>query len=187
MALLVRAQEIEQFPLFVDYGQRNKDREFAACKANLERHGLPEPAIAEMAGFGKLIPSGLTSNNLRVFEDAFLPCRNLMFLMTGAAYAYRKGAHGVAIGLLDERQALFPDQTSGFLDMAKSLLSVCLDRPVEIAAPFIHLSKAEVYEQAVKLGISGTYSCHIGDETPCGFCIACREYSFLGGGYGRRR
>jgi 7-cyano-7-deazaguanine synthase len=187
MAAVIQEAGLEQFPLFIDYGQRNRDMELNACKRNFERHSLPAPEVAELPGFGKLIPSGLTDVGLRLFEDAFLPCRNLLFLLVGAAYAYKKGAHGVAIGLLDESQALFPDQTRGFLDEAESLLSRAVGSPIKVVAPFIAMPKSAVYEEAVRRGISGTYSCHSGSSVPCGVCIACREYAFLGEDYGRRR
>jgi 7-cyano-7-deazaguanine synthase len=187
LALTVKREGITQFPLFVDYGQINMRKEFNACIKNFRAHDLPPPTTAKMAGFGALIPSGITNRSLRVREDAFLPGRNLLFLLTGASYAYAKGASGVAIGLLDEGQALFPDQTSLFLSAAEKLLSACTGRSISIVAPFIKLSKAQVYEEARSLGISNTYSCHAGSTPPCGVCIACNEYSFLGAEYGRRR
>lgn len=179
MAFLIKQEGLTQYPLFIDYGQRNKKWEFEACRRNFAKYGLPPPVVANLAGFGQLIPSGLTSNDKRVFEDAFLPCRNLLFLLTGAAFAYSKRANGVAIGLLTEEQALFPDQTKAFLDQAKDLLARSLDREISIVAPFIHLTKSQIYEEASKHGITGTYSCHLGGDSPCGKCIACREYGFL--------
>jgi 7-cyano-7-deazaguanine synthase len=179
MAYLIKQEGLTQHPLFIDYGQRNKDREYGACKRNFAKHGLPEPVVASLAGFGQLVPSGLTNMDKRVLEDAFLPCRNLLFLLTGAAFGYSKGATGVAIGLLSEEVALFPDQTKAFVDQTQDLLSRCLDRKISIVAPFIRLTKAQVYQEAMKHGITGTYSCHLGGDTPCGKCIACREYAFL--------
>jgi len=54
--------------------------------------GLPSPEVAELSGFGKLIRSGLTDRGLRVLEDAYTPGRNMLFLLTAAAYAERLGA-----------------------------------------------------------------------------------------------
>ncbi len=179
MACLIREEGLTQYPLFVDYGQRNKAREFEACKRNFAKHDLPEPTVANLCGFGELVPSGLTSEYKRVLEDAFLPCRNLLFLLTGAAFGYSKGASGVAIGLLSEELALYPDQTKAFVEEARSLLSRCLGRDIAVVAPFIRLTKAQIYQEAVNRGITGTYSCHLGGDRPCGECIACREYAFL--------
>ena len=54
VALLARDEGLEQYPLFVDYGQRAKDKELSACRAVLARLGLPEPKVAELIGFDPL-------------------------------------------------------------------------------------------------------------------------------------
>src|SRR5229473_2647140 len=102
MAVLTKEARIEQFPLFVDYGQRFLARELAACRRSMRNNHLPKPIVANIAGFGTLIRSGLTDRKLHVVEDAFTPGRNLLFLLLGAAFAYQTGATGVAIGLLNE-------------------------------------------------------------------------------------
>src|SRR3954451_23853635 len=90
-----------QHPLFIDYGQRARDRELAACRASLARLGLPEPRVAGLGGYGALIRSGLTDASLDVVDEAFTPGRNALFLLVGAAYAVTVGAEAVALGLLD--------------------------------------------------------------------------------------
>lgn len=176
MSVLAKREGLTQHPLFIDYGQRGRDRELRACRANLRRHELPSPKLVALAGFGALLPSGLTDARKHVFSDAFLPCRNLMFLTVAAAYAYQRGASSVAIGLLDDAFSLFPDQTRSFISAAEDLLSRTLGKPLTLATPLISMSKAQVVRVAKTLGITQTYSCHSGTKTPCGDCVACREY-----------
>lgn len=176
MALLAKEEGLTQFPLFIDYGQLGRDRELQACQVNFRRHELPEPMVVSLGGYGALLSSGLTDPSKHLFEDAFLPCRNLMFVTLGAAYAFRCGATSVGIGLLDEAFSLFPDQTRGFLCDAEALLSRSLARSIKLVAPLMSFSKADVVAVAQAKGITGTYSCHAGTETPCGVCVACREY-----------
>jgi len=176
MALLAKEELISQLPLFIDYGQLGKERELAACRNNFRRHKLPNPRVASIAGYGTLLSSGLTDAKKRVYEDAFLPCRNLMFLTVGAAYASQSGAGAVAIGLLDEANSLFPDQTRGFLNDAERLLERTLGTSMRVLAPLIALGKADVMAIAKAKGITDTYSCHAGTAEPCGRCVACREY-----------
>ena len=176
MAVLTQDEGLTQSPLFIDYGQLGRERELHACLTNFRAHGLPTPAVASLGGFGALLPSGLTDATKRIFEDAFLPCRNVMFLTVGAAYAYQRGATSVGIGLLDEAFSLFPDQTRGFLSDTEVLLSRSLGRPMKMVAPLMSFAKADILQIAKARGISGTYSCHAGTETPCGVCVACREY-----------
>lgn len=90
VAKLAQEQGLQIFPLFVDYGQRARDRELAACKLAMQKLGLPEPEIAGLSGFGRLIRSGLTDPTLHIIDDAFTPGRNMLFLLTAAAYAHQK-------------------------------------------------------------------------------------------------
>ncbi len=176
MSVLAEEEGLTQFPLFIDYGQLGRDRELRACRANLRRHGLPTPRVASLPGYGALLPSGLTSAKKDVYADAFLPCRNLMFLTVGAAYAFQRTASAVAIGLLDDAFSLFPDQTRSFVSETEDLLSRVLGSRLTVVTPLISMSKAEVVRVAKARGIQHTYSCHSGTKPPCGTCVACREY-----------
>jgi 7-cyano-7-deazaguanine synthase len=178
MALLTQEAGLDQYPLFIDYGQRSRNRELAACERSMRAHGLPEPKIAALPGFGNLIRSGLTDERKHVMEDAFTPGRNLLFLLIGASYGYTVGAEAVSIGLLDEKSILFPDQTSKFLSDAGALLGNCLGCSMKVLAPLRDFTKRDVVRLALEKGIEGTYSCHAGDDLPCGVCVACREYQF---------
>jgi 7-cyano-7-deazaguanine synthase len=178
MAVLAKEAGLKQFPLFIDYGQRSRDREITACRHAFRSLDLPEPQIANLSGFGSLIRSGLTDSRLHVMEDAFTPGRNLLFLLMGAAHGYTVGAEEVAIGLLDEASIIFPDQTTDFLSGAESILSQSLGRDMKVVAPLRGFTKRDVVLLAQAKGIANTYSCHAGGERPCGVCIACREYHF---------
>jgi 7-cyano-7-deazaguanine synthase len=176
MALLAQEEGLTQFPLFVNYGQLNQSRELDACLINFKCLGLPTPMVMQLGGYGAVVSSGLTDPNKHIFEEAFLPCRNLLFLTVGAAYAHQNGASAVAIGLLDEVFSLFPDQTKAFIKEAETLISRSLGYHVRILTPLMSFSKAEVVSIAKAKSITGTYSCHAGTDIPCGTCVACREY-----------
>ncbi len=175
MAVLVREEGIRQHPLFVDYGQLCMAREWMACRALHKRLRLPAPVLMNLHGFGQLISCGLTNTRARINEDGFLPGRNLLFLVAGAGYACQVKARGVAIGLLSEKNRIFPDQTAFFLKKSQSLLEVALGRRIELVAPLMRLSKRETLELARIHKISGTYSCHAGGAERCGVCISCVE------------
>ena len=178
VAHLAKEQGVSQHPLFMDYGQRARDRELEACRRAMAALGLPPPTVADLSGYGRLIRSGLTDPTLRVLEDAFTPGRNLLFLLTAAAHACKLGAEGVSIGLLHEDTHLFPDQTRAFLTEAESLISRVMGRHVSVIAPLAEFHKRDVVRLARVKGVSGTYSCHLGGEEPCGACIACNEFKF---------
>lgn len=178
VARLGQEEGVRQFPLFIDYGQRSRDRELAACQRAMAHLNLPQPEVANLAGYGGLIRSGLTDPSKRVLEDAFTPGRNMLFLLTASAYAYQVGADAVSIGLLHEDTSLFPDQTSDFLRDAECTISASMGREIKVLAPLAAFHKAEVVALASDKGIRDTYSCHVGAEEPCGECIACNEFNY---------
>jgi len=178
MAVLARDTGVVQYPLFIDYGQRALRKELATCRRSMKRFDVPKPKVASLGGFGLLVKSGLTDPSLPIMEAAFTPCRNLLFLLTGAAYGYTVGAEGIAIGLLHESSSLFPDQTSHFLKSAEAVLGECLGRSIRVLAPLSEFTKRDVVRLAEEKGISGTYSCHAGTSPPCGVCISCKEFQF---------
>jgi len=175
MSLMAYEEGITVVPLFVDYGQLSAAREWAACRLLHERHGLPQVTKMDVSGYGKAVPSGITNTSLRINEDAFLPGRNLLLLLCGAAYAYNVSANGVAIGLLNPDNHLFPDQTLAFLRKAEDMIKTTLGRRIAVLAPLIEFSKADILQMAAARGLRDTYSCHAGGLKPCGKCVACVE------------
>jgi len=175
LALLIKEQGIHQFPLFIDYGQLSLKQEWAACKAFHRHHKLSIPKKINLSGFGKTIISGITCNSLNVKDNAFLPGRNFLFLLAGSSYAYQKEANAVAIGLLNEDVHIFPDQTNEFLADAQVAIARALGKDIKVLAPLMTFNKGDILELARMRGISKTYSCHSGNQEPCGICISCLE------------
>lgn len=175
MSVLAQEEGIRVFPLFVNYGQLNVEMEWTACREVHRALNLPEVSSVDVHEFGNLVKSGLTCRTLRIYEDAFLPGRNLLLLLAGAAHAIEVGANGVAIGLLHPRGRLFDDQTDTFAAKSEELLCMAVGRPIAVLTPLIECSKQEVMTMARDRGIEGTYSCHAGDPEPCHRCISCKE------------
>lgn len=175
MSILAKEQKFELYPLFIDYGQLGNKLEWQACIYNHSKHKLPEPKKLSVAGFGKLIHSGLTDRKLRVKEDAFLPGRNTLFLLAASSYAYQVQSKNIAIGLLTDQFKLFPDQSREYILAAEKFISMEMDYKLKILTPLMDLNKAEVIELARSKKISKTYSCHLGTPEPCGKCISCLE------------
>jgi len=166
---------ISVIPVFIDYGQRALERELEASRRICAQLGLEPPTVVDLSGFGRSVPSGLTRNDMDLNADAFLPGRNLLFLVAAASVAFSRGAAGVVIGLLDESSAIYPDQTASFVQAAERAIEAALGSRIKILTPLITVSKGAVMQLAQARGISETYSCHLGQEEPCGECIACRE------------
>lgn len=175
IAVMAKDEGIGLHPIFINYGQLANDDEWNACVSVFRAHDLPEPVSINLSGFGQAVPSGLTHKEWDTNQDAFLPGRNLLFLVTASAYAYRIGAGAVAIGLLDDSASIFPDQTRSFLQLAEQAITTAMGHRVNVVAPLMHLCKTDILKLARQYGISGTYSCHEGGTQPCGRCVSCLE------------
>lgn len=176
MLLLAHRQGVEQYPLFIDYGQRSTELEWLACRRVCAQVEVKSPTRMSLPGFGQVIPSGLTRTDLDVNADAFLPCRNLMMLVAAAGYAQFIGARYILMGLLTENSCIFPDQSDEFIRAAEGAIRAALGGRIEVLLPLRDFDKRSVVMVARREGLSGTYSCHAGGTTPCGRCVACLEF-----------
>ena len=175
MSLFAHEEGVKLFPLFIDYGQLGVSKEWETCRQLHEQFGLPEITYMDLSGFGKIIPSGITDYRLRINEDAFLPGRNLLFVLAGAAYALKVQADSVAIGLLYQSDHIFPDQDEKFIEGCEKMIETSMGKHINVIAPLIEFSKTDVLTMARARGLKNTYSCHAGGDRPCGVCIACVE------------
>lgn len=177
MSKIIVDQGEELLPIFIDYGQLAREKEWASCKLVFDESNLPAPTRIDLSGYGKLMPTGITDPKKEIQGQAFLPGRNLLFLVVGSSYANFKEAKGVAIGLLTEKSHLFPDQTGRFIVNTNIAVNEALNDDITILTPLINFSKSQVIELArsYKLPIDKTYSCHSGNDVYCGKCISCLE------------
>ncbi len=175
MTLMAHEEGATLFPLFVDYGQLGLNKEWATCQSLHIQFGLPQATYIDLSGFGKTIPSGLTDSKLRINEDAFLPGRNLLFVLAGAAHAFKVKASSIALGLLDPADHLFPDQTLEFVEECERMIETAMGKRISVLTPLIEFSKSDVLAMARVRGLTNAYSCHAGGDVPCGACVACVE------------
>jgi 7-cyano-7-deazaguanine synthase len=114
-------------------------------------------------------------SGLDIEKDAFLPTRNLLFVVLGAAYAFGINCDVVALGIL--ANPIFPDQKDEFFKLAEACVGAALDRKVKVLTPLIRLDKREILKLARKyeIPLEMTYYCHAGRDLPCGKCISCKE------------
>ena len=134
---LASEEGYDVFPLFVDYGQLAAITELNHCRAAMDKNEIRSPVVADLKGFGELVPSGLTNSDLHIVDQAFTPGRNSLFLLSAASYAATIGAKTIMIGLLDEKFHLFPDQTKDYIKKAESFLSLAVGQTISIKAPLM--------------------------------------------------
>lgn len=173
---LIEKQGGNIYPLFIDYGQLAAKKEWVACQQLLADCGFSKAMRIDVSGFGHVISSGLTDKSKDI-QKPFLPCRNLLFLTLAASYAKTKSCKAIAIGLLNEKSHIFPDQTEAFIVNSNFAINSALDDNYMILTPLIQFSKADVIKLAEKYSIplQKTYSCHSGEDIYCGKCVSCKE------------
>lgn len=176
MCEILRRNGENQKTLFIDYGQLSVDKEWEACNNILKSSNLPIPNRVNLSGYGNFVSSGITDSSKSI-RDAYLPGRNLMFLLIGSAYAISNNIDKVSIGLILPKIHPFPDQTENFIDKANNIINDCLNIDVKIITPLIKFSKKEVIRlvQNYNLPIEKTYSCYSGKLPYCGECDNCKE------------
>lgn len=112
----------------------------------------------------------------------YVPARNIIFLSIAAARAEAIGASDIYIGVNAVDYSGYPDCRPEFLNAFQKALDLGTKEGVEgkgftIHAPLSGMTKAQIIEAGVKLGVDYalTHSCY--DPTPeglaCGSCDSC--------------
>ena len=106
--------------------------------------------------------------------------RNAVFLTLASVWAKSLGAKEVWTGVSEADFSGYPDCRAAFIRAHEKATRLALDWPVKFVTPFIHMTKAEEWSLASKLGILGviennTLTCYNGiPGRGCGKCPACR-------------
>lgn len=121
-------------------------------------------------------------------KQTVVPNRNMVFLSIAASYAIAHGAKQVCYAAHRNDKAVYHDCTFEFIGKLNAALLEGNYEPVEVCAPFIHDSKADIVEWGKQLRVpfEDTWSCYdpIMVDRPhfrsdsyihCGVCGTCRE------------
>jgi 7-cyano-7-deazaguanine synthase len=109
-------------------------------------------------------------------EDVYLDGRNIVLLSKASVFMARNRIPRIMIGPLAGNP--FPDATPAFFETMARALSLGLDAPISIVAPFAAMEKADVVRLGLSLGVPFelTLSCMQPKEgRHCGRCSKCRE------------
>ncbi|MDI6654998.1 MAG: 7-cyano-7-deazaguanine synthase QueC [Candidatus Hydrothermarchaeota archaeon] len=182
----VMKQDYEPHVLSFDYRQRHrKELEFArrTCKKLGVKH-----KIVDLTSIHELLQgSALTSEGIKIPEEHYshesqkitiVPNRNAIMLNIAVGYAISIGADRVFYAAHYNDKAIYPDCRWEFVQSQNITAKLANDKPeLEIIAPFVHKTKAEIVKIASELGVpfEDTWSCYKGEEKACGVCGTCRE------------
>ena len=169
-----------------NYGQRTQDRELKAFRDICDDLKILEKYEIDIPFFTQIGASALTDKTIDVptggieagVPITYVPFRNGIFLSITSAIAEKEGATAMYIGVVQEDSSGYPDCTDLFIsDMTKAINQGTKEETkIEILTPLVHLSKAQIVQEAVKLNVplEHTWSCYKEESEACGVCDSCR-------------
>jgi 7-cyano-7-deazaguanine synthase len=169
-----------------NYGQRTQDRELKAFRDICDDLKILEKYEIDIPFFTQIGASALTDKNIDVptggieagVPITYVPFRNGIFLSITAAIAEKEGATAMYIGVVQEDSSGYPDCTDSFInDMKKAINEgTKKDTHIDIKTPLVHLSKAQIVQEALRLNVplEHTWSCYKEETEACGVCDSCR-------------
>ena len=172
-------------PLLFNYGQRHA-KELSMAEDRCVDLGVPYEYV-ELSGINHLIAKGSQAGYEPVPEGHYadesmkttvVPNRNMIMLSIAVGHAITIGARNVHFAVHAGDHAIYPDCRPDFLyAMNRAVLIGNEWTPIQVYAPFINLSKADIVKQGAELGVpfERTWSCYKGEALHCGRCGTCVE------------
>lgn len=120
--------------------------------------------------------------------NTFVPGRNLLFLTSAAALAYRRGISDLVGGMCETDYSGYPDCRDETLRSLEQAINLGMATKLKIQTPLMWLNKAQSWELAATLGgkelveliRTDTHTCYLGERGTmhawghgCGSCPAC--------------
>ena len=189
---LARSEGYALYSLSFRYGQRHA-LELEAAQRVARALGTQEHLVINI-DLGKIGGSALTENRdipkgrqeLSLTEEipvTYVPARNTVFLSYALAWAEVLGAADIFIGVNALDYSGYPDCRPEYIEAFERLANLATKAGVEgkikfrIQAPLIRLTKAEIIQKGLALGVdySLTHSCYDPalDGRACGQCDSC--------------
>lgn len=183
-----RSQGYRCFTVSFDYGQRHKAELLAAERCSRVNGAEAHKVIS--LDLGSIGGSALTDSSIQVPETAtegipvtYVPARNTIFLAIALGWAEVLDADIIFIGVNAVDYSGYPDCRPEFIQAFEKMANLATragveGRGVKIEAPLLHLSKRQIIELGMQLGVdySQTVSCYQATDEgkACGLCDACR-------------
>lgn len=184
------AEGFECHALSFDYGQRHAD-ELDSARSVAAGAGVTDHRIAsiDLRLFGGSaltdeieVPTGRSDAEMESeVPVTYVPARNTIFLSFGMAFAEVVDAQALYIGVNAVDYSGYPDCRPEYIDAFQSMANLATKTGVEghcleLRTPLIDLSKGEIVQRGLDLGVDYglTTSCY--DPRPagaCGVCDAC--------------
>ena len=176
--------------LSFDYGQHCRTELHAAAqlaRAAGAAHLVLPLSLGEIGGSAltedRPVPAAGQAAMHFGIPETYVPARNTVFLAVALGWAEGLGAHSIFIGANSLDYSGYPDCRPEYIEAFNRLAALATaegaagGRPVTVEAPLLHMSKAEIIKEGLRLGVdfSLTVSCYqpSPDSFPCGTCESC--------------
>lgn len=182
---VLKKENNQVYGMTFDYGQRHKKEiEFAelwAARLCEDWKLINLDFMKDIANNSALLDSAkqmptehYTNENQKI---TVVPNRNMVMLSIAVAWAENFGINKVFFGPHANDNAIYPDCRPGFVEALTKASVLGTYNNVEVIAPFIYKSKADIAKIGTGIGIdySETWSCYEGKEKHCGRCATCQE------------
>lgn len=185
---VARSQGYDCYCLSFDYHQRHV-AELNAARRVAAAFGASEHRVfqIDLSTFGG---SALTDDAIAVPQSpttgipvTYVPARNTIMLSLALAWAEVLGARDIFIGVNALDYSGYPDCRSEYIAAFERMANLATKaavegEPVQIHAPLIDLTKAQIIQRGTALGVDYelTVSCYQADADgrACGLCDSCR-------------
>lgn len=185
---IAKEEKNDCYALSFNYGQRSIS-ELEAAKRIARASQVIEHRTLDL-NIGTLGGSALTDVTIEIPQEktqgvpaTYVPARNTIFLSYALAWAEVIAANSIYIGVNALDYSGYPDCRPEYITAFQNLIDLATKTGVEggtivLQTPLIQLSKAEIIQKGLKLGVNygDTISCYQVDErgSACGKCDSCR-------------
>ena len=189
---IAKGEGYDAYALSFSYGQRHS-WELECATQVASSLGVREHRVVafDLRAFGGSaltadlnVPKGRALNEMSSgIPITYVPARNTIFLSFALAWAEVLGANDVFVGVNALDYSGYPDCRPEFIEAFERMANLATKAGVEgrqhlqIHAPLISMSKAEIIRKGIELGVdySLTSSCYDPSSagTPCGLCDSC--------------
>ena len=185
---IAKEQGYECYALSFDYGQKQRSELKSSKKISNQfqviEHRIMQISLNDIGG------SALTDKNISIpkYSDSneipitYVPARNTIFLSFALAWAEVIDCQNIFIGVNALDYSGYPDCRPEFIEAFEDMANLATKQSVEgdrinIMTPLINMSKAEIIQTGLSLGVnySETTSCYDANANgeACGECDAC--------------
>jgi 7-cyano-7-deazaguanine synthase len=172
-------QKQKTIPIFINYGQNHARQERKVVNNICKLYGLDYKEI----NLPNFLESGLTNNEVPFchYEDdkmkqIIVPNRNMILISIAVSVAIQQDCKYVYIAPHKGDKKIFPDCRKEFIESINEVLKTS-ETGIQIKAPFLNYNKRMIAQIAHRINspIELTWTCYVGDDSPCGKCGACVE------------